>query len=95
MLHSDLETAKHLKVSVMDLMESWWQELQNATKPDQLSLPYAMWMSGLAYNFMEESARLGKGYLGYSPHKDFIDRPFVNKLKDKLVFTFRRIYIYV
>lgn len=84
---------RHLKESVMHLMVSWWQELQKETKRDQLSLPYAMWKSGLEYQFMEETSRQGKGYLDYSLHKDFIDRPFVNKLKDKLQFGFRRLVV--
>lgn len=84
---------RHSNESVIVLMEIWWQELQKESKRDQLSLPYAMWMSDVEYNFMEESARQGKGYLGYSFHKDFIDRPFVNKLKDKFNFSFRRLIV--
>jgi len=84
---------RHSNESVITLMESWWQELQKETKRDQLSLPYAMWKSGVKYQFMEESARQGKGYLGYSLHKDFIDRALVDKLKDKLKFSWRRLFV--
>ena len=83
----------HSRDKVIKLMNSWWQELQKETKRDQLSLPYVIWMSGLEYKFMEESARQGKGYLDYRLHKDFIDRPLSKKLKDKLKFSFRRLIL--
>ncbi len=38
---------KHHDPDVLQLMEFWWQELQRHTYRDQLSLPYAIWKSGI------------------------------------------------
>ena len=84
---------QHSKKSITALMEGWWRELQKETKRDQLSLPFVLWQLGLEYHFMDESARQGKGYLAYSLHRGFIDKLFMNKLKDKLKFSFRRLII--
>lgn len=83
----------HSNESVMDLMEKWWQELQKETKRDQLSFPFAVWVAGLEYSFMDESARNSFGYFGYRVHSEFVDHPFLNKVKDKLNFSFRRLIV--
>ncbi len=38
---------KHNDLRCINLMESWWAELKKHTMRDQISLPYAIWKSGL------------------------------------------------
>ena len=83
----------HIDNSVIDLMQSWWKELQSGAKRDQLSLPFVMWKKNFEYAFMDESARQGSGYYGYRDHSEFVNRPFFNRAKDKFKFSARRFFV--
>jgi len=75
---------KHNSDNIVKLMNDWWEELNTQTKRDQLSLAYVLWKNGENFNFMDESAREGKGYFEYVLHNEFKDRSFFSKAKDSL-----------
>lgn len=77
---------------VMKLMNDWWNELNTQTKRDQLSLAYVLWKNEESYNFMDESARDGKGYFEYINHKQYKNRRFKDKLIDKILIVSKRFF---
>lgn len=79
----------HLHGGVIKLMEFWWQELLRETKRDQLSLPYVMWSLGMEYTYMDESARNGRGYLKWIPHKKYLQRNIFKKIIYKVYVKIR------
>jgi len=82
---------KHNSDNIIKLMNDWWEELNTQTKRDQLSLAYVLWKNGENFNFMDESAREGKGYFEYVLHNEFKDRSFFSKAKDKIKITIKRL----
>ncbi len=82
---------KHNSDNIIKLMTDWWEELNTQTKRDQLSLAYVLWKNGENFNFMDESAREGKGYFEYVLHNEFKDRSFFSKAKDKIKITIKRL----
>jgi len=59
----------HHKLDVVELMKSWWQELSNYTKRDQLSLMYLVWKIGVKIKLIPENAR-GGVYFSLKLHKN-------------------------
>ena len=45
---------RHNKPHVAQAMETWWKELQQGSRRDQLSFPYMAWKEKLEYNIMEQ-----------------------------------------
>lgn len=82
---------KHNSDNIIKLMTDWWEELNTQTKRDQLSLAYVLWKNGENFNFMDESAREGKGYFEYVLHNEFKDRSLLLKIKDKIMITIKRL----
>lgn len=83
---------KHNSEKVLKLMNEWWEELNTQTKRDQLSLAYVLWKNGEKFNFMDESAREGKGYFEYINHNQYKNRKFKDKLIDKIVILSKRFF---
>lgn len=42
----------HNDQKCIEVMETWWNEINNRTKRDQLSFTYALWKNGLSSNFV-------------------------------------------
>ena len=82
----------HLNEEVSSLMNSWWEELSKETMRDQLSLPYVIWKHGFPFSFMDESARHPESCISYRQHKSSSNISFLNRLKDSIVFRFRRLF---
>jgi hypothetical protein len=83
---------KHNSEKVIKLMSDWWDELNSQTKRDQLSLAYVLWKNGEKFNFMDESAREGRGFFEYINHNQYKNRRLRDKLIDKLVILSKRFF---
>jgi len=75
---------KHNNPKVLKIMDNWWYELNTQTKRDQLSLAYVIWKNEEKFNFMDESARYGKGYFEYFHHSLFINYNIIQRIKNSL-----------
>ncbi|WP_211006134.1 glycosyltransferase domain-containing protein [Pectobacterium versatile] len=82
----------HNKSAVINLMELWWQEIQNMTKRDQLSLAYVLWSNDQKFNYMNESSRGNDEYFRYLEHKKTMCDSVIAKIKNKIEFELRRYY---
>ena len=51
---------KHNEKDVIRTMERWWEEVKYGSKRDQLSFDYAVWKTGLKYNYIEGDIRDNK-----------------------------------
>ena len=72
---------KHNIDLIIEMMNTWWYELNNETKRDQLSLGYILWKNNKQYNFMIESARNKNRYF---KHKNEKSNNLYNKTKKKI-----------
>lgn len=81
---------RHNELSVIKIMNEWWDEINNETQRDQLSLAYIMWKNKMTFSFMAENARGNSPYFEYFYHKENIN--FLDKIKNKVSFSLRRLY---
>lgn len=81
----------HNDATIVKIMNDWWHELNIYTKRDQLSLAYVLWKNGKNFEYMDESAREGKGYFEYILHNEFKSRSFFSKAKDKIKIIIKRL----
>jgi len=58
----------HTRSRVQSLMKSWWEEFQQSSGRDQLSLPYVAWRENSDYKFIHEGPRLESQYYRLHPH---------------------------
>jgi len=82
---------RHNSEKIKKIMNEWWMEIKTQTQRDQLSLAYVLWKNGEKFNYMDESAREGKGYFEYVLHNEFKDRSLLLKIKDKIMITIKRL----
>lgn len=59
----------HHKEKVIRLMEAWWQEIQNGSRRDQLSLNYVAWKQNYSLAYIPGDPRYNKFFLK-ERHKD-------------------------
>ncbi|GAB3218738.1 DUF616 domain-containing protein [Algoriphagus aestuariicola] len=64
---------RHTDPKVIKTMELWWEEFQNKSKRDQLSLMYVLWKSGLDFTTGVFSSRRSP-YFSMEPHKGAVTR---------------------
>lgn len=83
----------HTKHLIVEVMESWWNELNNETQRDQLSLGYILWKYKMQFNFMIENARSHNNYFVLLPHKQIPHYSLYKKLYNRLRKKFIRIFI--
>lgn len=82
---------KHNDRQVIKLMSDWWKELLSESQRDQLSLSYVMWKNNVNFHFMNETCRNGNYYFSYQPHKRYLNRTFIDKIRDRIYLLIRRI----
>lgn len=58
----------HHGPDVRTLMEAWWDEVNNWSSRDQLSLPYMAWKHNFDIKLIDEGPRLGSDYFQRHPH---------------------------
>lgn len=66
---------KHPKLP--EAMSSWWEQLQNFSKRDQISLPYVAWKSNLPLKRWSWSFREENAYFEVHPHRKSLIRDLI------------------
>ena len=59
---------KHNEQSIIKTMESWWNEIKNHSRRDQLSFNYVAWKNNLNFVYMKGDSRRNKYFL-HRKHK--------------------------
>ncbi len=79
---------RHNELALKKLMIEWWNELNNYTKRDQLSLGYILWKNDFYFNYIKESSRIKNDYFDFIFHKEELTRTFLDKFKIKLKYYY-------
>lgn len=53
---------------LQEAMHTWWCEVRDSVRRDQLSLPYALWKHGISPQLLQENANHRNGYFYRYPH---------------------------
>jgi len=83
---------KHNSSKVVKIMNDWWNELNTQTQRDQLSFAYVLWKNNEKFNFIDESSREKNRFFKYLNHNQYKNRNILNKLFDKIIILFKRMF---
>jgi hypothetical protein len=79
---------KHNENKIINIMNDWWNELNNNTQRDQLSLGYALWKNNKQFAYIKESARVENSYFSFNHHKNEISITLFQKVKKIIRFRY-------
>ena len=83
----------HNNPEVIQIMELWWEQLQKFSKRDQLSLGFALWKSGLIFNYIDESARNINNLFKYHKHSMDDRESFILRKLKGMEYRLRRAWL--
>mgnify|MGYP000894400819 CR=1 FL=1 len=76
---------RHNSPDVIEAMETWWMELENGSRRDQLSFNYAAWKVNLNYAFVDGDLRNNQWFYMIGIHrKDYFWKLFRYRLRRML-----------
>ncbi|MCK4791372.1 MAG: DUF616 domain-containing protein, partial [Desulfobacteraceae bacterium] len=58
---------RHQNPQIVVAMETWWEEIKNHSRRDQISLPYIVWKHGLKYETIDDNVR-DNAFFKWYPH---------------------------
>jgi len=84
---------RHNDPVLINLMLSWWHEINIETQRDQLSLPFVLWRNGKEFNFMDESIRIENKYFELNDHKHAVTKSLLGKVVFKITVMLKRAFL--
>lgn len=71
---------KHNDEIIRKVMESWWEQLNNWSKRDQLSLCYVFWSNSFSPQILKESSRISNDFFDIELHSNYKKMPFLKRI---------------
>lgn len=85
----------HHHPSVIELMESWWQEIISSSQRDQLSFNFVCWQNNFVYQVLGVSnVRTDNQFFRLHPH-NHSQTHFIKTWRRKLFRPFRRLFLFL
>ncbi len=63
---------KHNDISIINVMNQWWEYFNEVAKRDQLTLIYLLWKNKVDFLLMKETSRNVNPYFDYSLHRQLM-----------------------
>lgn len=85
---------RHNDKDLIELMESWWELLNEGPQRDQLILFFLLWQKNHKITKTKETSRNNNRYFKYCFHKDYKNLPFFQRINTVIHATPKRNILY-